>query len=395
MASIINRKQTGRIISLHAELKYLKARYGSNAFELKGLKYDESEKFNPLQFFDLVKIHPSLGIKYDPYLENPLSKAKFHLTQSIQYDTQKSKSVSECLNALEALGWVNKHGNTSTLSETGLVIADLPYKNKEFYHLARKSVLGYGIFVGFLYKCKQKMDKNNVVIRDDIVIGYTNTHELVKEDNVSIPLSMGSQLDTIVRTRSTLFAWAITTGFSLPFGFPIPKNQELWHVETLSEIAKKLWTWSKFKMFIPGDLFDGSFEVSRPLSYKQMTKSTRALRERGQSLVRLASMKAEEKVKNRRFAIVYALADASSKGKIINFDNFLDKLLQYPNLFIVDAKEFKTVMNKEKDIAIISGIPFSENNGVIKPLTKIKTSILAEDAPDNLLTTLNKILSEL
>src|SRR3989339_51829 len=107
MVAIINRTPTGRIISLHTEVKYLKQRYGVGLFELKGLKYDSTAKYNPLMFFPLAEKHPSIGI-YDPYLDNPLSPAIFHLTQSIQYDTQKSKSASECLNALEALGWIER-----------------------------------------------------------------------------------------------------------------------------------------------------------------------------------------------------------------------------------------------------------------------------------------------
>lgn len=395
MPSIINRKQTGRLISLHAELKYLKARFNSHLFELKGLKYDSEAEVNPLQFFELAKTHPTLKITYDPYLENPLSAAKFHLTQSIQHDTQKSKSASECLNALEALGWVVREGNLSKLTEAGNKIADLSYSDSRFFKFARESVLGYGVFIGFLFKCMKKMNQDSIVIRDDIIIGYPNNHESITQNSVVIPLSTGSQSDTVIRTRSALFAWAITTGFSLPKDYKQPDDLKSWHTETLDEIAKKIWTWYKFKMFIPSDLFNGTFEIKRPLSYKQMTKSTKALRERGQSSIRLATMKAEEKIKNRRFAIVYALANASEKGKLLNYDDLLDALLRYPNLFIVDESGFKNIMNLEKDIAITAGIPFEDNNNQLKPLTLVKTSVLALDAPKELINVLDQILTEI
>ena len=178
MAAIINRTPTGRLISLHTELKYLKARYGSDWFELKGLKFDSTSKYNPLMFFPLAKKHPSIGI-YDPYLDNPLSPAKFHLTQSIQYDTQKSKSASECLNALEALGWVSRKNNLSKLSDIGLTLADIPYETEQFIKIARRSVLGYGVFVGFLFKCLQNIDKQNTINKGKVEVGYRNTHETI------------------------------------------------------------------------------------------------------------------------------------------------------------------------------------------------------------------------
>ena len=394
MTAIINRTPTGRLISLHSELRYLKTRYGTSKFELKGLKYDEEAKVNPLMFFPLAVNNPSIGI-YDPYLNNPLSPAKFHLTQSIQYDTQKSKSASECLNALEALGWIERFNNLSNLTEKGLAIAAYPYEDKNLFKLMRESVLGYGVFVGFLYKCYLNLDINGFIIKNSVEIGYKDTHEFIHFDGRNIPISTGSQKDTIVRTRSTLFAWAISTGFALPANHNIPTNRSKWHVDTLKEITSKHWGWSKMKMFIDDSLFDGSHFVERPLSYRWMTKSTKALREHGQQNIRNISLQEENKVKNRRYAIVYCLALCSRENIGLNYDKFIDQLLKYPDLFVVSNNEFKPVMQIEKDIAVVSGIPFVEKGNILKPLTKISIENLTKDAPLEVIKIIDTIYSKI
>lgn len=394
MTAIINRTPTGRLISLHSELRYLKARYGTGRFELKGLKYDGEAKINPLMFFPLVVNNSSIGI-YDPYLDNPLSPAKFHLTQSIQYDTQKSKSASECLNALEALGWIERLGNLSKLTEKGLVIAEYPYEDTRLFELMRESVLGYGVFVGFLYKCFLKLDANRSLNKNSVEIGYKDTHEFIHLDGRNIPISTGSQKDTIVRTRSTLFAWAISTGFALPANHNLPKNRSKWHVDTLKEITNKHWGWSKMKMFIDNSLFEGSLFVDRPLSYRWMTKSTKALRERGQQNIRTISLQEENKVKNRRYAIVYCLALCARDSIKLNYEKFIGQLLNYPNLFVVSNNAFESVMQIEKDIAVVSGIPFIEKDNILKPLTKISIENLTKDAPQEVTETIDTIYSKI
>ncbi len=394
MTAIINRTPTGRLISLHSELQYLKARYGIGKFELKGLKYDDTADINPLMFFPLAVDNPSIG-KYDPYLDNPLSPAKFHLTQSIQYDTQKSKSASECLNALEALGWIERLGSLSKLTEKGLTAAELKYENANMFELMRESVLGYGVFVGFLYKCFLKSESNGLLNKNSVEIGYKDTHEFIHVNGTNIPISTGSQKDTIVRTRSTLFAWAISTGFALPINHGVPKDRLNWHVDTLDEITNKHWGWSKMKMFIDSDLFDGSRFIERPLSYRWMTKSTKALRERGQQNIRNVSLQEENKVKNRRYAIVYCLALSAINSTVVNYTEFIDQLLKYPDLFVVNKEDFQRVMQIEKDIAIVSGIPFVDKDNILKPLTKINVEYLTKDAPHEVTKTVETIYSKI
>lgn len=391
MAAIINRTPTGRLISLHAELKYLETRYGNGTFTLNGMKYDTNSKFNPLMYFPLAKKN-EFGI-YDPYLSNQLSAAKFHLTQSVQYDSQKSKSVSECLNALEALGWVVQEARIARVSKLGKDVAKLDYFDKRFFDLARTSVLGYGVFIGFIYKILRSKSDKNVIKRDNVVIGYADTHETIKQNGRRIPLSTGSQRDTIIRTRSTLFAWAVTTGFLLPLDHKTPSNKDLWHVDTLDIIKQKHWAWNKLRVFISDDFFNTKHYVTHPLSYTYMTKSTKALRERGQEEIRGLSLSVEKKVKNRRFAIVFALGEASERDKRLDF-NILVNRLSKENLFVIDKSDFIDVMQIDKDIAITSGIPFIEEKGALKPLTKINMDELKIGAPDEVITSLTKILNE-
>jgi hypothetical protein len=390
MAAIINRTPTGRLISLHSELRYLKERYRDKPFALNGLKYDAKHELNPLMFFPLAKEHPQFGI-YDPYLRNPLNPAKFHLTQSIQYDTQKSKSASECLNALEALGWIKKNNGSSQITALGVKIADISYDDSRFYEISRSCVLGYGVFVGFLYKCLIKKSNDDVVNKTNIRIGYPDTNEVVEKNGINIPLSTGSQKDTIVRTRSTLFAWAITTGFVFPIELDTPKDELKWHLAALQEIRKKHWGWSKIKVFIPGDLFNKKHFVSHPLSYRWMTKSTKALRERGQESIRKNSLNLEEIVKNRRFAIVYALALASDAGKKINYPNLIDGLIAYEKLFVINKSEIKRVIDVEKEIAIVAGIPFVVDGDELEPLTTINMEVLLEGAPEEVVSAAQNI----
>jgi hypothetical protein len=370
----------------------LDKKFGNNQFDLKGMKYDAASKLNQLAFFPLAK-KDSRGI-YDPYLDNRLSRAGFHLTQSIQYDSQKSKSASECLNALQALGWVEQEGRKARISKLGKLVVAASYFDKDFLILAQKSVLGYGVFVGFLYKIFNAQSEHNIVRRDDINIGYVDTHETVRMNGTNIPLSTGSQMDTIIRTRSTLFAWAVTTGFALPIDYPIPPDKSLWHVKTLDIISKEHWAWNKLRVFVTKELFGSRHYVDKPLSYAFMTKSTKALRERGQAQIRSVSLSLERKVKNRRFAIVYGLGIAAEKGKNLNFQNLIEKMKESQNLFLIGDSDFDEIMGLEKDIAITSGIPFTEDGDILKPLTRINLNELKTGAPDEVVSALTTILDK-
>ncbi len=392
MTAIINRTPTGRVVSLHAEIKYLYKKYGEGFFSLTDMKYDWESKINPLMYFPLAEKHDKIGL-YDPYLENILSKAGFHLTQSKQYDTQKSKSVSECLNALEALGWAERVNGKAKITNLGIKISKLDYFSEEFSELFRKSVLGYGVFIGFLYNVLRNMEDTRLIKKSLVDIGYPNTKETINFKGVNIPLSIGSQKDTIVRTRSTLFAWAFSSGFLIPDTLQKP-SEKTWSDFSLEHLKAKKWNWSKYKVLVSKEFFNKKIYVDRPLNYNWMTKSIKALRERGQEEIRKVSLNAEAIVKNRRFALVYCLGYASQNEKVLNFNKLLDELKKLPSFFVVNKINFEQIMNFEKKICEISGIPFIEKKGKLFPLTTINFSELCKGAPRELIDALNKFVKK-
>lgn len=396
MPFLINRTPTGRIVSLLAEVKYLKEKFGDSSFSLNQMKFDCNSKINQLHFFSLAKRHPEIGL-YDPYLTNPLSEAGFHLTQGIQYDSQKSKSVSECMNALEALGWAERvEGGKNRLTKLGLKVAELSYEDPVFYEILRSSLLGYGPFFGMLFKCHSicRSQKYNIVRKVDIEIGYVNTNETYIKDGRRIPLSVGSQKDSIIRTRGALFAWAITGGFLWPASLDMPDKNN-WQVSALEIVRKKKWSFSKLRVMIPENTFNGDYIVNEPLEYNAMTKSIKSLRERGQKDIREASMMVEGKVNNRRFAIVYCLSLCASENKKLNLLKLVKELSRYEDMFVVNKEEFAYVMNREVGIAIISGIPFEREKDLLIPLSKIPIDKLRKNAPNDVIATLDKIFIEI
>jgi hypothetical protein len=401
MSALINRVPTGRIISLHAELCYLYWRFQSKPFSLQEMKLDPTLEKTQLDFFPLAVNNPTYGRyngKYDPYLDNPLDKAGFHLTQSTERDSQKSKSASECFTALEGLGWIDRlDDGKGAINLFGKEVANTKYSDNKFLEIIQKSVLNYGPFVGFLFECNRKSTDKQIK-RKDVVIGYTNTNELVSVDGQLIPVSVGSQDDSITRTRSTLMAWAMTAGYLWPVDIDVPKKED-WHNEALSLLKNKTWTWTKFHNFIPNDLFSigNVLHISRPLGYKWMTKSTKALREKGQDKIRNATMQIESKLKNRRFALVYFLALLGKNNKIGSFNKLITELLEYPDIFVVNQKDFREVMELElKQISITSGLVFVQNKSdELVPLVSCNFSNLEYGAPKELILLLESIYKKI
>lgn len=397
MITIVNRNPTGRLVSLHALLQYLYAKYERNDFDLNGMKYDQNSEISILDFFILAEQNPINNEKYDPYLENPFSPAKSHLTQSLQYDTQKSKSVSDCANALEGLGFLtHKDNGRFVLSEKGVEIASLDYKDSNTFRLLREGVLKYGVFVGFLYECLRKANSNMLVRRNDIFIGFPNTEEVVVENGSKVVLSTGSQIDTMTRSKSVLFAWAITTGFCLPFGTKDLDSTVLPHMSTLTLVSKKKWLWREFQLLYNYELFN-NLEIQNPLSFDSMTKSTKALRERGQSSIRDISLKYEEIVKKRRFTIVYILSKLSMEGKGLDFEKLIEKMFYFKEEFTVNEglSEFKRVMQEEIKIATVAGIPVKKRGKLYFPVTKINPCVLARGIDKDFNIILEQIIDNL
>tara|TARA_Y100000310_G_C20688483_1_gene820670 strand:- start:2579 stop:3754 length:1176 start_codon:yes stop_codon:yes gene_type:complete len=391
MSYLINRNPSGRIICLHTLLRYLYKRYGTNPFTLTGLKYDENAKENIHQVCPILTKHPSIPFKVCPFLENPLSAAKCYLTQSVQEDKQKSKSVSDAFNALEGMGFVKRLNKNGKITKEGIEFLSEPYESPNTLRRLRKALVGYGPFVGLLYE----LSSNQKTGRSTVKLGYPVTNEKIVEKGRSVTLSTGSQQDTITRTRSVLFLWATTAGFVLPEGFPQPSDVNKWHVSMLNYVKSKKWTKNVFINKLPKDLFQKKLYVDQPLFYNAMTKSTKALRERNQEAERSITLKYEPIINNRRFAIVYSLAKKSDKDENLNFKKLIVELEKYPHLFVVNKNEFEEVMEKELGIANICGIPFIREKGILKPLTKINLDVLKTGALGSLISTLDNIISKI
>lgn len=266
------------------------------------------------------------------------------------------------------------------------------YEDKETLPIIRKALLSYGPFIGLISNLVFSKDTIN---RAEIKFGYPTTNETVTHNGRLIRLSTGSEEDTMTRTRSTLCIWAITGGFIFPEGFPAIKNKEKCHVELLPYIKSTKWNVNKFKVLVKQDFFAKKLYINNPLTYNSMTKSTKALRERHQDDVRNLTLKFEGIVKNRRFAIVYLLAKSAQENKKLNINKIATALKKYPDLFIVNPKNWENVLSTEFAIAPLSGIPFNFKNDYAEPLTLLNMDELTKDAPTTLTNILNQIYGEI
>lgn len=395
MTVLINRNPTGRLICIHALVKCLQNKFPVDSFTINDLKYDANSFQNITDVCELMKTMQSTNELVCPYLNNPLSKAKCYLTQSVQHDTQKSKSASDAMNALDGLGFVTEDKNNRRLTEQGKSFAKTDFSSSKWIELARTAVLRYGPFVGLLYNIFKLGNTNPIEIKkSDINLGFPNPNETIRKDSRLIELSMGSQGDTITRTRSVLFSWAVSTGFAVPSNQDIPKDMDTWQISTRDFVEQKKWTSSKYKFIIPKNLFDGTHYVSRPLDYSWLTKNIRSLRERGQETIRNLSLLYESRVQNRRFAIVYALAKCADAGAKLDFNKFVDGLWQEPDFFVINSTNFNQIMSIESKIAILCGIPFDYKDGIMLPLTRININELSKGVPHDIYEKVNGIVSK-
>jgi len=392
MSYLINRNPSGRIICLHSLISYLYAKFKTEPFTLNDLKYDNQSKYNIHQKCPLLIKLPSIAFKICPYLENPLSNAKCYLTQSIQEDKQKSKSVSDTFNALEGMGFIKRVDKGGMITQAGIEFVSEKFESEKTLLRIKEGLLSYGPFVGFMYEISQKTKTIN---RPQIKLGYPVTNECIDFNGKKIVLSTGSQQDTITRTRSVLFIWAVTSGFLLPEGIEKPRDKNSWHIQMMPYVKSKKWVINKFDIEIPKELFAKKLLVKNPLSYNAMTKSTKALRERNQEEERRLTLKYEPIITNRRFALVYGLAKKSEINQKLNFEKYLKELKKYPNLFVVNAEDFERVMEIELDICSVCGIPYTRDKADLIPLTRLDLKELSTGAPLSLIKTLDQIISKI
>ena len=188
----------------------------------------------------------------------------------------------------------------------------------------------------------------------------------------------------------------MTSGYVWPVGHTIPSASD-WHNEALNLLKHKKCTWTEFLVFVP-DIFESKEKVviARTLTYKSMTKSTKALREKGQDKIRSATLQIESRLKNRRFGLIYMLALSAKDNKKINFKDIVNSLLEFPNLFVINKKDFSKVIQMElEQMSVTSGIVFNEDRGVLTPLVSCDMNYLKSDAPIELVDTLNGIYEKI
>ena len=397
MATLLNRSPTGRLVCLHALLQHLVDRYEQTSFTLRDAQYDiNSRKTIHDHCLLLIKVRASRS-PVCPFLQNPLNPAKCYLTQSLQRDTQKQKSVGDAINGLEALGVLDRVKREFVVNERGLRIADIDYYSEDYLKEMRECAISYGLFLGFLFLV-YNLSVGSLVKKDEIEpkLGFPETADTLSIVTLSgkkrVPVSTGCKADTKTRTTGLLCRWAITLGYLSSKRNTDFANDPLIHVSTLDEIKKRILTARTFTASIPANIFENTI-VTRPIEYTFLNPDPGARRDLPVEQ-RRASMMIDEKIKNRRLAIISALSSAFKRRKLLNFTAF-KRVLRKKSIFVVDPKNYDYAMNLELGTAIIAGALWevrSEKPTILKPLNKVDESQLKRGAPLATLRELNAIL---
>lgn len=394
MTFVVNRAPPGRIKCLHILMKFANAKFDEkDEFNIVDLMYDNSE-VNIHRYCDLLTKNASLGFNYCPYLLNPLSGAGCNITNSISFDSTKRKEVSNTINSLDALGFLNRINNKLRITRLGKTFASTKFESPKMHAILSEAVLNYGMNIGVLAQIMQL--GKSVFNTSDISVGYPTTNESIIVDGIRIKISTGSQKDSNVRSKSTILAWLTACGFIIPNSLLVPiKNLQLIHMLTLPYIMSKNRSLREYKVVnLPTYIFHNEFKVKKPLEYKNFTKNTGALRENGQKASREATLKFENVIRNRRLALVYLLNIAYMKKKSINITKLINFLKVKPELFVINKEDFFKVMEIETSFAYVCGIPFNIKKGnSLRPLVSVNNKILCKDAPVEVIDYLNKFAS--
>jgi hypothetical protein len=388
MAELVNRPAVGRIECLDYLILNLAERFGeSHTFTLNDAKFSESRP-NVHAHCKLLKREENLDIHYCPYFTNPLSKAGCALTNSLVEDTQKQKAVSNTINALHGLGLIERGSSTSTLTSLGKSFANLDFQSPEMSSVITEAVCQYGPLVGMLGEIYVK--GYTKFSTGDISVGYPNSGDEITVGGNTVKISVGSQEDSNVRTRSVLLAWAVASGFIEPANWGT-KTHKAPHLEFREYLLREKRA-DKFYIVTPKikEFFSKSQVVSRPLDYEHLIKDVNALREKGQEQIRNETKKLVGKIRNRRFAIIYLLNDSFQNNIDLEFGKMVDFLEAFPLFFVIAEKAFRKVMSQELSIAFAAGIPFTLNGTQMHPLNGVSTAELCKDAPRELLEILKK-----
>ena len=226
----------------------------------------------------------------------------------------------------------------------------------------------------------------------DIKVGYPVTNEKIVFNDKNVIISSGSEGDSNTRTKSCILAWLTSAGFIRPEKLFKPKN-EFAHIAYRDFINQGHRNAKKYVITKQLNFFnDNSFITEFPLDYENLTKLTAALREKNSAEEREATMYCEERIQNRRFAIIYLLNEAFKLGKTLKLCFLVQLFKKHPELFIVTDHSLKETVRSELEIANMAGIPFKiVNVEEMKPLTGVNLKELVLGAPKDIIDLLNKL----
>lgn len=377
MSYLINRNPSGRLLCLHGLLQYVSYHWGDGPYEIKNFKFDATK--SP----DIHDFSPCLSTEYGfrscRYLENPSSLAGCGLVNSLVEDTQKSKNASDVFNGLDGLGFITRKGNTATITALGKRFISASRDSAEWELVAREGAQNYGPFVGLTYLASL-FPKDQKWSRSQVRLGFSETGEEVAFDGEMVTLSTGSQSDTITRSRSSIISWGVASGYFIPNRFIQKLNDKPSQVQfqeylMAASLADGFWN--------TGLVYEQSTAVvNRPLSYHQLVKSIRSLRENGQESQRNASIQWESAIKNRRLAIAYALNESAVLDKPLIFSEFVNELSQMPD-FVINKAEMASVLGTELQNAFVIGTPYRVLPGnLLQGLRTVDVSVLSAGADE-------------
>ena len=387
MAELVNRTAAGRVECLDYLLLNLNSRFGvTNPFTLNEAKYSE-ERSNVHEHCQLLKVEKILGIKYCRYFTNALSQAGCALTNSLVEDLQKQKAVSNSIIALHGLGLIDRDLKNSRVTKFGQIFAGVDYHSKAMGPLITEAVSQYGPLVGMLgHLYVNKLSKFSTA---DISVGYPNSGDVIKVGSRTVKISVGSQSDSNVRTRSLLLAWAVAGGFIEPANWGKRTIPEA-HLEFRDYLLREKRTDKFYNVTAKvSQFFANRNVIARPLDYEHLIKDIDSLREKGQEEIRNETKKQAHKIRNRRFAILYLLNKSFESRTSLDFDELIKFLEMHPTHFVIIQTGFKKIMAQELSIGFAAGIPFSVDGNKLTPLNGVSEAELTRGAPADLIEILN------
>lgn len=389
MAFLINRTAAARIECLHALAQLIVAKFGSygRPFNLKDIKFDRNSE-NIHSFCSLLKEDDIAG-HYCRFKDNPLDDAGCSITNGILSDSTKSKEVSNTINAMHALGFVERVGRKIQITSFGYKFSKAKYDSEEMYHIIKIAVQNYGPVVGVLSWLERNYKIGDVFNTSDIRVGYPEPEEYVIYNGERVLLSAGSTQDTNTRTKSCIVAWLTTAGFIKPVNVK-PSDSPYPQIAFRDYINKE----HRMEQCYEIIEFPSVEMTEHPLNYDNLTKMNFCLRENGMTSVREATRYYEEIIKNRRFAILYLLNLAYENETTIAVEKIIEIMRTYPNLFVVSDNDLEETINAEIEIAFMAGIPYVlriiNGKSRLQPIKGLNINELQVGAPQVLINTLNQ-----